>query len=263
MRRDIGTVIVGLIFLAAGIAVGGSILGYFDFQINLAGWWTLFLIVPALIAIAQGGINAGNVVILAVGVILLLKSQGALPEGFTWKLIFPIVLLAIGAQLVFGNFFFSSGSRGRRCDEERSDASGADERAKARGEGQRGDSSRPNGGIFTETSRSGASYKTASVFFGGQDIIYSNEDFSGASYTAIFGGLTINMRNVRLQGDVVINVTSAFGGIDIIMPDNVLVISHVVPVLGGVDLKYASSKDPNAYRVIVNGNTAFGGVTLK
>jgi len=254
MRRDIGTIIVGLIFLAAGVAIGGSFLGYFDFKIDLAGWWTLFLIVPALIAIAQGGINAGNVVLLAVGVILLLKSQGILPEGFTWKLIFPIVLLAIGAQLVFGNFLYSSRTHGRRHDGEPDDASR---------DTTRDNSGKPNGGIFTETSRSGASFKTASVFFGGQDIIYSNEDFSGAAYTAIFGGLTINMRNVRLQGDVIINVTAAFGGIDIVMPDDVIVISHVVPMLGGVDLKYASSKDPNARRIIVNGNAAFGGVTLK
>jgi len=247
MRRDIGTVIVGLIFLAAGVAVGGSFLGFFNFQINFTAWWTLIPIVLALIGIAQGGINTGNVVLLSVGVILLLKFQGILPEGFSWKLIFPIVLLAIGAQLVFGNFLFSSGHHGRRDDND----SG------------RGDAGKQNGGIFTEKSRSSASFKTASVFFGGQDIIYSNEDFSGAAYTAIFGGLTINMRNVRLQGDVVINVTATFGGIDIVLPDNVLVISHVIPMLGGVELKYASSTDPNAPKIIINGNAAFGGITLK
>lgn len=75
MKKDISTIIIGLLFLAAGVAVGGSMLGYFDFHISLDGWWTLFLIVPALLAIAQGGINVGNIVLLAVGVILLLDQD--------------------------------------------------------------------------------------------------------------------------------------------------------------------------------------------
>ena len=55
MKRDISTIIIGALFLLAGIAIGGSMLGFFDFTINLDGWWTVFIIVPALIAIAQGG----------------------------------------------------------------------------------------------------------------------------------------------------------------------------------------------------------------
>lgn len=269
MRRDIGTIVVGLLFLLAGIAVGGSMLGFFDFTINFAGWWTVFLIVPALLAIAQSGINAGNIILLGVGVVLLLDQQRVLPEGFTWRLILPIILLAIGFQLVFGGrgrddshwrHSEKSGDDGTRYAGS-SDASGSGSgSAEGASDFSKG---KGNGGIFTEKSRPGNSFKTASVLFGGQDIIYGQEDFTGGAYTAIFGGLTVNMRSVSLIGDVVINVTAVFGSIDLIVPDNVQVVSNVIPILGGVDNKYASSRDTTAPKIIINGNTVFAGLEIR
>ena len=266
MRRDITTIVVGLLFLAAGILIGGSMLGYFDFTINFDGWWTLFLIVPALLTMIQGGVNAGNIILLGIGGIFLLDAQDVLPANFTWKLIFPVVLLAVGFQLLFGGQ-----CRSRKTDahhDQRRDgqngpdgasfSGGTNDGAYSEKQGKTG-----GGGMYTERSRSGNSYKTASVFLGGQDVLYGNEDFSGGSYTAIFGGLTVNMRNVILSGDVVINVTAIFGGIDIILPPNVQVVSNLVPILGGMDNKYPSSNDPNAPKIIINGTASFGGVDVK
>lgn len=267
MRRDIGTIVVGLLFLLAGIAVGGSMLGFFDFTINFAGWWTLFLIVPALIAIAQGGINAGNIILLGVGIVLLLDQQRILPDGFTWRLILPIILLGIGFQLIFGGRFHDDW-RWRRSDKTGDDGTRYAGSSDASGSGSTAGSSgftkgKEGGGVFTEKSRPGNNFKTASVLFGGQDIIYGQEEFTGGAYTAIFGGLTINMRSVTLIGDVVINVTAVFGSVDIIVPDNVQVVSNVIPILGGVDNKYASSRDSTAPKIIINGNTVFGGLEIR
>lgn len=270
MKRDIMTIIIGLLFLLAGIAIGGSMLGIFDLRINLDGWWTVFIIVPALIAIAQGGFNVGNVIILGVGVILLLNAQGILPEGFSWKLIFPVALLGLGFQLLFGGRGNCCGDRSwhhHRDDgnDECSGGTGSGSTGSASGSADnRSDGSKNSGGgIFTEQSKAGASYKTASALFGAQDIYYGQEEFTGASYTAVFGGLTINMCNVILKGDVVINVSAIFGGIDLILPPNVQVISHVTPILGGTEIKYASSSDSSAHKVIVNGAASFGGIEIK
>lgn len=244
MRKDITTIFVGLLFLTAGVAVGGSMLGIFDFSINFAGWWTLFLIVPALLTIIQGGFNAGNVILLSIGVVLLLDAQNMLPRNFTWRLILPLVLLVIGFQLVFGK---------QRNRHERPYGAGT--------AGSAG--SPPTGGASTGGTQSGTNFKNASAIFGGQDIVYGPEEFTGGTYTAMFGGLTVNLRNVTLVGDVIINVTAMFGGIELILPDNVQVISNVLPILGGVDCKYASSRDPLAPKVIVNGNASFGGIDIK
>jgi len=283
MRRDITTIIIGLLFLLAGIAIGGNMLGVFNFHFNLAGWWTLFIIVPALIAIAQGGFNAGNIIMLGVGVILLLNAQNILPGSFTWRIILPVILLAVGFQLLFGGSGRYSNWHGRHWDRHHnpedadfdptsnstsaSSSSRTDYKSdyKADYKSDFGDSKGKNssGGIFTETSRPGAQYKTASAMFGAQDIFYGAEDFSGGSYTALFGGLTINLCNVNLVGDVVIQATAIFGGIDLILPPNVQVISHVTPILGGTDIKYASSREPSAKKVIINGCACFGGIDIK
>ncbi len=232
MKRDITTIIVGLFFLAAGVAVGGSMLGFFDFTISFDGWWTLFLIVPALLSIVQGGFNAGNTVLLSIGAVLLLDAQNVLPRNFSWRLILPLVLLIVGFQLVFGHR--TTGTAGNP---------------------------RPSGPRPGESG--GTAYKSSSALFGGQDIVYGSEDFTGGSYTAMFGALTINLRSVTLVGDVIINVTAMFGGIELILPDNVQVVSNIVPILGGVDCKYASSRDPLAPKVIINGNVSLGGIEIK
>jgi hypothetical protein len=281
MRRDITTIIIGILFLLAGVAIGGNMLGIFDFQLNLHGWWTIFIIVPALIAIAQGGFNAGNIIMLGVGVILLLNAQNVLPGAFTWRIILPVILLAVGAQLLFGGSGRNSHWNDRRwknnCnpDDAHFDSNSSDYKADYKADYKNdyktdykydsGDSKGKNsaGGIFTEASRPGAQYKTASAMFGAQDIFYGAEDYSGGSYTALFGGLTINLCNVNLVGDVVIQTTAIFGGIDIILPPNVQVISHVTPILGGTDIKYASSRDPSAKKIIINGCACFGGIDVK
>jgi len=267
MKKDISTIIIGLLFLAAGVAVGGSMLGYFDFHISLDGWWTLFLIVPALLAIAQGGINVGNIVLLAVGVILLLDQQRILPHNFGWRLIFPVILLAIGLQVLLGDLFRPKGTRSYSCCSPSGSTSGTPSGEKANegtdSPGQATGTNKPAPKALSSESTSKGSYKTASVLFGGQDIVYGQEDFSGASYTAVFGGLDINMKSVILTQDVTINATAIFGGIEIKLPDNVRIVCNVAPVLGGTDIKYHSSNDPLARTVYITGVATFGGIDIK
>jgi len=264
MKRDITTVVVGLLFLAAGVLIGGNMLGYFYFDVNLAGWWTLFLIIPALLSMTQVGPNAGNMILFGIGTLLLLDQQRIIPRNYGWKLIFPVVLLAVGFQILFGG----TSRRGYRQGKE-----------DGRGEGPRGDGEpqgsfggggnadgsegHAGGGVFSSASRPGEGHKKASVTFGGEDIHYGDEDFLGGTYTATFGGLSINLVNVRITGDVTINVSTIFGGVEIILPQGVKVVTHVTPILGGSECKYPSSKDPSAPTVIVNGTVTFGGVEIK
>ena len=248
MKRDITTIVIGTLFLLAGIAIGGTMLGIFDFSINFAGWWTMFLIIPALLTMIQGGINIGNLVLLSVGVILLLDAQNVLPPNFSWRLMLPLVLFIVGFKLLFGNDHRREGQTGR----DRQTESG------------NGTSNGGSGATGTQgTRRNGSAYKTASVLFGGQDIRYGMEDFTGGTYTAMFGSCMVNLKNVTLVGDVVITVTAMFGGIDFILPDNVQVISNVMPILGGTECKYVSSNDPLAPKIIFNGTASFGGITIK
>ncbi len=243
MKRDLTTILVGALFLIAGIAIGGSMLGYFDFRINFAGWWTVFIIAPALISIVNGGVNLGNLIMLGVGGMLLLDQQGLLPRDVSWKLILPLILLVVGFQLLFGGTGRFTGKDSKERETERGPAD------------DRKDSARRES--------AGPGKKSASVVFGEQNITYGNEEFTGGSYSVFCGACNVNLTSVRLVGDVVISVSAFMGGIELVLPENVAVVSHVTPLLGGCEIKYPSSRDPSAPKVIINGAVSLGGVTVK
>jgi hypothetical protein len=62
---------------------------------SVDGWWTLFLIVPALISMTRQGVTTGNTVLLIIGVVLLLRERGIDFEGF----LVPAVLIVLGISL--------------------------------------------------------------------------------------------------------------------------------------------------------------------
>ncbi len=51
---------------------------------------------------------------------------------------------------------------------------------------------------------------------------------------AVFGGVDLNLKDARIYHDVVINVTSVFGGGEILVPPNVKVKVSSLPIFGGV-----------------------------
>ena len=256
MKRDFATILIGALFLVAGVAIGGSMLGYFDLRINLAGWWTVFIIVPALISIANGGINLGNLIMLAVGVILLLDRQGILPRNLSWRLMIPVILLVVGFQLLVGGSGHGWGKKGRSANY------GPDGETGPAGSGS-GTHGTDGWQGTTRRESAGPEKKSASVVFGEQNISYGNEEFTGGSYSVFCGSCSVNLTSVRLTGDVVIAASVLIGGIELVLPENVTVISHVAPVIGGCDIKYPSSHDPAAPKVIVNGTVSLGGITIK
>jgi hypothetical protein len=83
-------VVLGAIFLLNRFEV-------FDFNIFFDGWWTLFLIVPAIMSMSKQGVTNGNVILLVIGVVFLLREQGVDLGGF----LLPAVLIVLGISLFF------------------------------------------------------------------------------------------------------------------------------------------------------------------
>jgi len=53
---------LGVILLALGVLL--LLNAIYDFDIFFAGWWTLFLIIPAAVSMSRTGITAGNAVLM-------------------------------------------------------------------------------------------------------------------------------------------------------------------------------------------------------
>lgn len=226
--KKFGNILWGLVFIAIGSVLGLNALGITHINIFFDGWWTLFIIVPCFIGIFRENDKIGNLVGLLIGVALLLCCQGLLDFAMMWKLLIPAVLVAVGLGFIF------------------KDAVG--------------------GKINKEIKKLNANKKSDteySAVFSGQNVNFDRQEFQGADFNAVFGGVKCDLRNSIINSDQVINASSIFGGIDILVPTNVQVKVKSTPIFGGVSDKSNHNVNAEAPTIYVNATCVFGGVEIK
>lgn len=226
MRNRVSNSILGLLFVAAGIGFLGNVFDWWNFNLFFDGWWTLFIIIPCILSIVRNGFNTGSIIGLGIGVILLLSAQDIFHFRYTWKLIVPLVLVAVGVSIIFSGTLNRTFSQQARI-----------------------------------ATKDGVPDFTA--FFGGNEPNFNNQPFYGCHANAIFGGVELNLRNAIISENCVINASAIFGGIEIALPYNVNVKVNCTPIFGGLDDKSVPSTDPAAPTVYINATCVFGGVDVK
>lgn len=101
MKTKVSTnVIIGILLVIVAIGYIGNVFEVWNFTLFFPGWWTLFIIVPAVVALASNGFKKGYAVWLAIGVLLLVKSLGLIP-GWMTKLLVPLLVLALGFAIIY------------------------------------------------------------------------------------------------------------------------------------------------------------------
>ena len=226
--KKFGNVLLGIVLIVVGLIIGGNALGITNINIFFDGWWTLFIIVPCFIGLFKENEKTGNVIGLLIGIALFLGCQDIINFDLIWKLALPTVLVIIGLSIIFKD------TLGGKVNEE----------IKKLNE-----------------KRSGAN--TYCATFSGQKVKFDKELFKGADLTAVFGGVECDLRNAIIESDVVINASSIFGGIDILVPSNVKVKTKSTSIFGGVENKSNTTGEENTHTIYVNGTAIFGGVEIK
>ena len=97
------------------------------------------------------------------------------------------------------------------------------------------------------------------IFSGVDEMIGKIE--SDFKVTSVFGGVELDMRDVKLEEDLIIDCFTLFGGIDIRLPKDVKVEVNGLPIFGGVENKYRNN-DEAKVTIYINHTTIFGGVDL-
>ena len=209
MRKRISNVLWGLIFIAVGIGIIGHMAGAWEINLLFAGWWTLFLIVPALLGMVEHGIRIGNSIGLVLGVALLSCCRGWLPWEVLSRMLVPAVMIVIGGVMVFKNLFHLNLGRVKV----------------------------PNNMRTNEL-----------VVFSGKNLIVQN-DFYGMDGEAVFGGLTIDLRGAKITENISIDALAVFGGVDILLPANVSVKMSDLSLFGGCSnsRNYSPVDGPTVY----------------
>ena len=106
----------------------------------------------------------------------------------------------------------------------------------------------------------------ATGVFGGPNVACTSRQFRGGWLTAIFGGVTLDLREAQLVPDgASINATVAFGGIDILVPKGWRISTRSTPIFGGFDDKteHAGPLPDDAPTLSIDAVIIFGGVAVK
>ena len=223
--KNLKGIVWGVALVLVGVLFGLNALNVTNIDVWFDGWWTLFIIIPSAIGLITEKEKIGNGVGLIIGVLLLLCCQGVFDFDWIWKLAFPILVIVVGVSLVFKGL--------RQKDDEEKAA----------------------------VIKDGAGKRNGCAVFSGCDMHFDGQTFEGAELTAVFGGVECDLRKAIIEKDCAIKATAIFGGIDILVPDNVKVKTDSTGIFGGTD--NAAKDGEGNVTLYITAFSMFGGVDIK
>jgi predicted membrane protein len=214
--------LLGLILVVAGLLLVGNQFDMLpgDYRDVIFSWQS-FLIVLGLIMLTGKDNKATGFILIFVGAFFLVPKILDVPYDWT-RLFWPVVLVVIGASLIFGTAFWRR--RGHRL------------------EGTTDD------------------YVDDVNIFGGHDRNITSQEFRGGSIVSVFGGGKYDLRNSKLSsGSNELELTNVFGGIKLIVPSDWDVRIEVVAIFGGYSDKRIITSVNNDQKLVIKGVSIFGG----
>ena len=229
--KQIKPIIWGIAIIALGIIFGGNALGLFSLDIFFDGWWTLFIIIPSVVSLITDQDKIMSLGFIAVGVILLLAAQDVFSYDVAWKVILAVFLVAVGLSIIVKSLFHNKNDQ---------------EVAKK----------------IEEAKKDGKSMDSQMAVFSGTDRVYKDEVFSGANLSAIFGGINLDLKDAKFTSDTIIKAFTLFGGIDIRVPDDIIVKLKSGFIFGGFSDDRKNPSEKGKHTIYIDAAGAFGGVTI-
>ena len=229
--KQLKPIIWGIAIIALGIIFGGNALGLFNLDIFFDGWWTLFIIIPSIVSLITDKDKIASLGFIAIGIILLLAAQNVFSYDVAWKVILAIFLVIAGLTIVIKSIFHSKNDQ---------------EVAKK----------------VAEAEKDSKSMDSQFAAFSGTDRVYKDEVFNGSNVAAIFGGVKLDLRHAKFEKDTVIKAFTLFGGIDIIVPDDVKVKLKSGFIFGGLSDDRKNVSEKGKYTIYIDAAGGFGGITI-
>jgi len=215
-------VLWGVGFLFIGIILLFNVLEITNIDLFFDGWWTLFIIIPCFIGLFTED-YFGNMVGFLIGMALLSVCQGWIRFGSIVKLIFPISFVLIGIYILLHTILQNK--------------------------------------VTEKFKKLKVDGESIVAIFGGQNLKLE-EEYLGGDVEAIFGSVDLDLRDTKLKEETPIKVCAIFGGVTILVPKDVKVITKSVPIFGGVDSRVHSSETAKK-TIYVEAVSIFGGVEIK
>lgn len=104
----------------------------------------------------------------------------------------------------------------------------------------------------------------ATTIFSGSNKVVLSKNFKGGNITTVFGGTELNFMQADINGEAILDITTMFGGVEIVVPASWDVKLDVNTIFGGIEDKRTVGIMPTPGKVlIIKGSCTFGGVDLK
>ena len=219
-------IVFGAILVLVGILLLFSQMGVFDFGDFMAAFWPMIIIVVGLWQWAIRRFRPSFwPLLLVVAGVFLLALQLELLDGRGFGVMIGIVLIAFGIWLVIRK-------------------------------------TRP----VADRAVSEADAVDHWVIFGGVEESLTSQRFTGGNATVVFGGAEIDLRKAALaEGDVTLNLSVIFGGIEVKVPETWQVVVDGTAILGGVEDKTGGARQEamqSQPRLHIRAVAIFGGVEI-
>jgi hypothetical protein len=221
----LGRLFLGLAILTLGVVLLLGSAGVLDSGQAIDRWWPVAILAAGLMTLAERPPAVLRGLLLAIAGGVLLLFTTDTIDESAWDYLWPAALIGVGAVLLLR-------WRGRAL---------------------------PGGaGVDDDVVR-------ATAVFGGPHLVSTSPRFRGGWLTAVFGGITLDLRQAQLDpGGASINATAAFGGIEILVPRGWRITMRSTPVLGGTEDKTdraAIADDAPTLRI--DAITILGGLEVK
>ena len=103
-----------------------------------------------------------------------------------------------------------------------------------------------------------------SAVFAGNETVNKSQNYKGGKVTAIFGGVSIDLRDAKITKEATLDVFALCGGVELKVPREWKVKHKVLPILGGIESKAHSEKITDESPILyITGTVALGGVEVK
>ena len=219
-------------FLSIVVVAFGGVLLLKNLDIINISWDIFWGTVWAAGFVLSGLVNIFNyrnktawiwgLLLVAIGVLIGFNSYGIVDVSI-WKIFWPVVLIAAGLAMMF-NTSPKGVKRSKKLDKDN------------------------------------AGSEKIACFWGEEDAVKG--DYTGGSLVAIFGGVDLDLRQAKIKDGSVIEIFTFCGGVNITLPDDVIVKNEVRGFLGGTDDK-TLPKDSAKKTLHLKGECILGGLEIK
>ncbi|MEE9167859.1 MAG: DUF5668 domain-containing protein [Candidatus Neomarinimicrobiota bacterium] len=201
-------------------------LNIFNFGKVVATWWPLVLIVIGFSKLRRES-KTGGALLFVLGIVFLSATLDIVNWGNVFRF-WPLVLIFIGVSLLL----------------------------KRRGG--------PWGVVKGSEQRSEDAVKTSAIL-GGVSRVVSSSSFRGGEVMALFGGVELDLREVKVSPEgCELNLTALFGGVEVIVPRDWRVSISGTPILGGIEDKTRFTREEEKETAVTCRCTvAFGRVEIR